>query len=103
MHQLYFSYFDKYFYSSQLRIVSRQFHDRINLQGKICPIGSNALSKEMLESDKCYMLDCDNEIFVWMGRQTLLTERRTSIKAAEVSVSCFSVCSSIIYTSLKVF
>ncbi|CAK8565915.1 unnamed protein product [Lathyrus sativus] len=55
----------------------------INLQGKICPIGSNAFSKEMLESDKCYMLDCDSEIFVWMGRQTLLTERRTSIKAAE--------------------
>ncbi|PNY10731.1 villin-1-like protein [Trifolium pratense] len=55
----------------------------INLQGKLCPTGSNAFSKEMLETDKCYMLDCDNEIFVWMGRQTLLTERRTAIKATE--------------------
>ncbi|KAK7301767.1 hypothetical protein RJT34_12642 [Clitoria ternatea] len=55
----------------------------INLQGKLCETESNAFSKEMLETDKCYMLDCDNEIFVWMGRQTLLTERRTATKAIE--------------------
>ncbi|KHN06263.1 Villin-1 [Glycine soja] len=55
----------------------------INLQGKLCETGSNAFSKEMLETDKCYMLDCDGEIFVWMGRQTLLTERRTTIRAVE--------------------
>ncbi|XP_061358502.1 villin-1 [Gastrolobium bilobum] len=55
----------------------------INLQGKLCETGSNAFSKEMLETDKCYMLDCDGEIFVWMGRQTLLTERRTATKAIE--------------------
>ncbi|RZC00041.1 villin-1-like [Glycine soja] len=55
----------------------------INLQGKLCETGSNAFSKEMLETEKCYMLDCDGEIFVWMGRQTLLTERRTAIRAVE--------------------
>ncbi|RDY13488.1 Villin-1, partial [Mucuna pruriens] len=56
--------------------------NRINLQGKLCETGSNAFSKEILETDKCYMLDC-GEIFVWMGRQTLLTERRTAIRAVE--------------------
>ncbi|TKY47120.1 Villin-1 protein [Spatholobus suberectus] len=55
----------------------------INLQGKLCETGSNAFSKEMLETHKSYMLDCDGEIFVWMGRQTLLTERRTAIRAIE--------------------
>lgn len=55
----------------------------INLQGKLCETGSNSFSKEMLETDKCYMLDCDGEIFLWMGRQTLLTERRTATKAIE--------------------
>ncbi|KAG5017673.1 hypothetical protein JHK82_023275 [Glycine max] len=55
----------------------------INLQGKLCETGSNAFSKEMLETEKCYMLDCDGEIFVWMGRQTFLTERRTAIRAVE--------------------
>ncbi|KAI9073613.1 hypothetical protein K1719_044425 [Acacia pycnantha] len=55
----------------------------INLQGKLCQAGKDALSKEMLETDKCYMLDCGTEIYVWMGRQTLLTERKTSISAVE--------------------
>ncbi|KAL4343038.1 hypothetical protein HN51_061362 [Arachis hypogaea] len=55
----------------------------INLQGKLCETGSEPFSKDMLETDKCYMLDCDSEIFVWMGRQTLLTERRTATKATE--------------------
>jgi len=41
----------------------------------------------MLETDKCYMLDCDSEIFVWMGKQTLLTERRTATRAIEVRLS----------------
>ncbi|OIW09546.1 hypothetical protein TanjilG_30865 [Lupinus angustifolius] len=62
----------------------------INLQGKLRQTGSNAFSKEMLESDKCYMLDCDGEIFVWMGRQTLLTERRTATKAIETAVLSFA-------------
>ena len=49
----------------------------------------NAFSKEMLETEKCYMLDCDGEIFVWMGRQTFLTERRTAIRAVEVKTLFF--------------
>lgn len=37
----------------------------------------------MLSSDKCYMLDCETPMFVWLGRTTLMTERRTSISAVE--------------------
>ncbi|KAI7757930.1 hypothetical protein M8C21_007666 [Ambrosia artemisiifolia] len=37
----------------------------------------------MLESNKCYMLDGDIQIFVWMGSITSITERKTSISAAE--------------------
>ncbi|XP_015873827.3 villin-1 [Ziziphus jujuba] len=55
----------------------------ITTQGKLCQSGNNSLSKEMLEPDKCYMLDCDDEIFVWMGRQTSITERKTSISSTE--------------------
>ncbi|KAL5580762.1 hypothetical protein UlMin_013204 [Ulmus minor] len=55
----------------------------ITLQGKLCETGSGSFSKEMLEPDKCYMLDCDAESFVWMGRQTLVTERKTSITSTE--------------------
>nr|GMD69271.1 villin-1 isoform X1 [Ipomoea batatas] len=55
----------------------------INTQGKLCEIGSGALNKEMLDSNKCYMLDCNTELFLWMGKCTSVTERKTSISAAE--------------------
>lgn len=40
----------------------------------------------MLSSDKCYMLDCETPMFVWLGKTTLMTERRTSISAVEVMI-----------------
>ncbi|XP_050367223.1 villin-1 isoform X2 [Argentina anserina] len=55
----------------------------ITTRGKLSPCQTDSLIKEMLETDKCYMLDCDSEIFVWMGRHTSVTERKTSITATE--------------------
>ncbi|XP_024026712.1 villin-1 [Morus notabilis] len=55
----------------------------ITLQGKLCQCETDSLTRELLEADKCYMLDCDSEIFVWLGRLTLVTERKTSVSAAE--------------------
>nr|XP_011460943.1 PREDICTED: villin-1 isoform X2 [Fragaria vesca subsp. vesca] len=55
----------------------------ITTRGKLDPCQTDSFSKEMLETDKCYMLDCNSEIFVWMGRHTSVTERKTSISATE--------------------
>lgn len=55
----------------------------ISVQGKFTQNGSGRLKRSMLESNKCYMLDGDFQIFVWMGRTTSITERKTSISAAE--------------------
>ncbi|XP_038707097.1 villin-1 [Tripterygium wilfordii] len=55
----------------------------ISLQGKLCQSESASFNKEMLETNKCYMLDCDTDIYIWMGRNTSLTERKTSISTAE--------------------
>lgn len=60
----------------------------ITLQGKLSLIGSDTLKKEMLESNKCFMLDNDVQVFVWMGRRTSITERKTSISAAEDFLRC---------------
>ena len=54
-------------------------------QGKLCEVAKELLRKELLETDKSYMLDCDSEIFLWMGRGTSMTERKSSISATEVS------------------
>ncbi|GAB4859960.1 actin filament capping [Ancistrocladus abbreviatus] len=55
----------------------------ITMQGKLSLCATELLNREMLTRDKCYMLDCGVEAFVWMGRSTCITERKTSISATE--------------------
>ncbi|KAL5978620.1 actin filament capping [Asimina triloba] len=55
-------------------------------KGKACLIEETSLKKEMLSTERCYMLDCDIEIFVWMGRNTPITERKTSNKDIGLSI-----------------
>lgn len=43
-----------------------------------------SLGRELLDSNKCYLLDCGVEVFVWMGRNTSLDDRKSASKAAEV-------------------
>ncbi|XP_010414334.1 PREDICTED: villin-1-like isoform X1 [Camelina sativa] len=55
----------------------------IDTRGNLHPTGTGSLDKDMLQKNKCYMLDCYSEVFVWMGRNTSLTERKTSISSSE--------------------
>ncbi|CAI9787539.1 unnamed protein product [Fraxinus pennsylvanica] len=41
------------------------------------------LSKSLLQNNKCYLLDCGAEVFVWVGRVTQVEERKVAIQAAE--------------------
>ncbi|XP_038988756.1 villin-2 isoform X1 [Phoenix dactylifera] len=43
----------------------------------------DTLSKALLENNKCYLLDCGSEIFVWVGRVTQVEDRKAASKAAE--------------------
>ncbi|XP_052175214.1 villin-3-like isoform X2 [Diospyros lotus] len=45
------------------------------------------LSKSMLENNKCYLLDCGAEVFVWSGRLTQVDDRKAACQAAEEFVS----------------
>ncbi|XP_047967411.1 villin-3-like [Salvia hispanica] len=45
------------------------------------------LSKSLLENNRCYLLDCGNEIFLWVGRVTQVDERKAASQAAEVFVT----------------
>lgn len=42
------------------------------------------LSKSLLENNKCFLLDCGDEVFVWVGRVTQVDERKAASQAAEV-------------------
>jgi len=41
----------------------------------------------MLESNKCYLLDCGSEIYIWVGRVTQLEDRKAASLATEVKTS----------------
>ncbi|KAI3802222.1 hypothetical protein L1987_30352 [Smallanthus sonchifolius] len=40
-------------------------------------------SKSSFESDKCYLMDCGVEVFVWVGRATQVDDRKAATQAAE--------------------
>ncbi|XP_062191990.1 villin-5-like [Phragmites australis] len=56
-------------------------------QGKLEPINYESLAHELLETNKCYFLDCGTELYVWMGRTTSLQERKGASEAAEKILS----------------
>jgi len=44
-------------------------------------------TKDMLDSNKCCLLDCGSEFFIWMGRNTSLDARKIAITTAEEFIS----------------
>lgn len=54
-------------------------------KGKTEPIKAECLQKELLDTNKCYTLDCGLELFVWKGRNTSIDQRKSASQAAEVN------------------
>ncbi|GFP87748.1 villin-2 [Phtheirospermum japonicum] len=56
------------------------------IDGQVDPVDGE-LSKSILENNKCYLLDCGADVYVWVGRVTQVDERKSAIQAAEDFVS----------------
>ncbi|RVW30266.1 Villin-4 [Vitis vinifera] len=54
-----------------------------HFEGQAEPVQADSLTRELLDTNKCYILDCGVEVFVWMGRNTSLDERKSASSAAE--------------------
>ncbi|OIW14236.1 hypothetical protein TanjilG_21376 [Lupinus angustifolius] len=52
-------------------------------KGQAKPVETDSLKRELLDTNKCYILDCGLEVFVWMGRYTSLDERKRASGAAD--------------------
>uniref|UniRef100_A0ACD5ZML9 Uncharacterized protein n=1 Tax=Avena sativa TaxID=4498 RepID=A0ACD5ZML9_AVESA len=50
---------------------------------KLVPMDTNLLDREMLNSDRSYILDCGSEIYLWIGMTTLVSEKKTSVIVLE--------------------
>lgn len=53
--------------------------------GQVNPVDGE-LSKSILENNRCYLLDCGAEVFVWVGRLTQLDEKKAAIRTSEVEI-----------------
>lgn len=56
-------------------------------KGQAEPVEADSLKREFLDTNKCYILDCGLEMFVWMGRNTSLDERKSASGVADELVS----------------
>ncbi|CAH8279986.1 unnamed protein product [Arabidopsis lyrata] len=52
-------------------------------KGKTDAVEAESLTKELLDTNKCYILDCGLELFVWKGRNTSIDQRKNATEAAE--------------------
>ncbi|KAF5456350.1 hypothetical protein F2P56_025844 [Juglans regia] len=52
-------------------------------KGNAEPVEADSLTRGLLDTNKCYLLNCGIEVFVWMGRSTSLDERKSASGAAE--------------------
>ena len=61
-------------------------------KGQAEPVEADSLTREFLDTNNCYTLDCGAEVFVWMGRNTTLDERKSASGAAESNTSSLLQC-----------
>lgn len=54
-------------------------------KGQAEPEEADSLTRDLLNTNKCYILDCGIEVFVWMGRNSTLDDRKSASGAAEVN------------------
>lgn len=55
------------------------------VKGQALPVEADSLTRDLLDTNKCYLLDCGIEVYIWMGRNTSLEERKNATSAAEVN------------------
>lgn len=58
-------------------LTTRVFFSSVE-KGQAEPVEAESLTRELLDTNRCYILDCGTEVFVWMGRNTSLEERKAA-------------------------
>ncbi|KAL0404642.1 UNVERIFIED_CONTAM: Villin-4 [Sesamum radiatum] len=52
-------------------------------KGEAVPVEADSLTRELLDTSKCYILDCGMEVFVWTGKNTSLDEKKAASRTAD--------------------
>ncbi|KAL3632681.1 Villin-4 [Castilleja foliolosa] len=51
--------------------------------GETVPIEADSWTRDLLETNKCYILDCGENVFVWVGRSTSVEERKGASRTVD--------------------
>lgn len=60
-------------------------------KGEAKPVEADSLAKQLLESNKCYILDCGIEVFLWVGKSTSLKERKSLSSTVNVNLTALAI------------
>ncbi|XP_074591804.1 villin-5-like isoform X1 [Curcuma longa] len=52
-------------------------------KGQPATVDADLLTRDLLDTNKCYLLDCGIEVYVWIGKNTSLEDRKSASSAAE--------------------
>lgn len=61
----------------------------IDEEVQVTPLEEETLSKDMLDSNACFVLDCSTEIFVWNGKYSSFEQKKSAVMLAEEFLSMF--------------
>jgi gelsolin len=53
------------------------------------PIDTENLTADLLETNKCYLLELGLEIYVWLGKSTSFSDKKDASRAVEVCLRFF--------------
>lgn len=56
-------------------------------EGQTKLVQESDLKRELLNTNKCYIVDCGKELFAWVGRDTPIEERRSTVLLVEKLIS----------------
>jgi hypothetical protein len=62
----------------------------VNDEVEVLPVelDNGQLKKEFLSSDSAFILDCDTQIFVWIGKKCDIVKKKSAAVFAEVRTQC---------------
>lgn len=81
----------KYEFQSIISNIFNQCKRISNVEGKlsVAPIEDVAITKNLLDTNSCFILDCETDIFVWLGKRAAMFEKRASSVLAKEIMGLF--------------
>lgn len=55
----------------------------------VAPLEDVAITKDLLDTNECFILDCETDLYVWQGKKAPIFEKRASSVLAKEILNMF--------------